>query len=63
LKYAIEQDGGPTIVVLENGDQIMIRTVLGNITPNGNKPDGTPDYNLQFQVAMFVTPRAKVDAR
>jgi hypothetical protein len=54
MDYAIERDGGGTRILLENGDRILIKVIVGNIKPNGKHSDGTPQYQVQTNVAMFV---------
>lgn len=54
MKYATEQEGTPTILVLENGDSIMVRTAIGHVTADGRLPDGSPKYMVQTMTAVFV---------
>lgn len=54
MDYAIERDGGGTRILLENGDRILIKVTVGNIKPDGKHADGTPQYKVQTNVAMFV---------
>lgn len=64
MKYAVEQDGGGIRLVLENGDAIMAKLVIGNISDSGQKlPDGTTLYQVQHQVVLFVTPAQAVQPR
>jgi hypothetical protein len=61
MDYAVERDGA-TKVLLENGDRLTAKLVLGNITPDGNTPDGSRRYNVQTQIVLFVEAASSVRA-
>ena len=54
MDYAVERDGGGTRILLENGDRVTIKLVVGTVKPGDKNPDGSPGYNVQWQVACFV---------
>jgi hypothetical protein len=62
MKYAIDQQGGPTILILENGDSIMVRAIVGHITEDGTNPDGTTKYSVQVVPVTFSLPAEKTKA-
>lgn len=57
MKYQIVEEGF-TQLLLENGDVLKFKIVIGNVTIlKGQKnPDGTQRYNMQHQLVSFVIP-------
>jgi hypothetical protein len=54
MDYTIERDGGGTRLLLENGDRITIKIVVGHIKESDRELDSSREYNVQTAIAMFV---------
>lgn len=59
MDYTVEKDGGGVRLLLANGDRLLVKLTIGNVSDTGTKnPDGTPIYNVQAQPSLFFIPPA-----
>lgn len=54
VDYCVEHDGDGVRLLLENGDRITIKLVVGNIRSGPNHADGSRGYHVQAQLVVFV---------
>lgn len=55
MDYSVEKNV-EAVVRLDNGDRVMVKMVIGHIDLLGTNADGTPNYNIQMQPVVFVSP-------